>query len=180
MPICICKALASPFLLITMLVIAPGAFSQDYELAINNGRVIDPTSKLDAVRSIGIRAGKVAGISDRPLAGNQTIDAAGLVVAPGFIDLHSHSVMTLAGARMQAMDCVTTAQRRATSPEHAARILRGLAETGRPLSVSALQARAAVWRPCEGYAAMHLWRASADVEQTRTLPRSRLPTVFSS
>lgn len=85
------------------------AHAQGYDLVINNGRVIDPESKLDAVRSVGIRAGKIAAVSETPLSGNKTIDAKGLVVVPGFIDLHSHAVLTLAGARMEAADGVTTA-----------------------------------------------------------------------
>jgi N-acyl-D-glutamate deacylase len=89
--------------------VAAMAHAQGYDLVINNGRVIDPESKLDAVRSVGIRGGKIAAISDTPLLGKKTIDGKGLVVAPGFIDLHSHTVLTLAGARMQAADGVTTA-----------------------------------------------------------------------
>jgi hypothetical protein len=56
---------------------APAIHSQGYELVINNGRVIDPESKLDAVRSVGIRAGKIAAISNTPLSGKKTIDAKG-------------------------------------------------------------------------------------------------------
>ena len=55
-----------------------------------NGRVIDPESKLDAVRNVGIRAGRIEAISDQALNGTRVIDATGLVVAPGFIDLHEH------------------------------------------------------------------------------------------
>ena len=51
---------------------------------------MDPESKLDAVRNVGIRAGKIAAVRATPLAGKQTIDATGLVVSPGFIDLHAH------------------------------------------------------------------------------------------
>src|SRR3954465_10719196 len=64
--------------------------AQDYDLVIANGRVMDPESGLDGPRHIGVRAGKVVAISETPLAGGQQIDARGLVVAPGFIDLHSH------------------------------------------------------------------------------------------
>jgi len=52
--------------------------------------VIDPESKLDAVRNVGIRAGRIEAISDQALNGTRVIDATGLVVAPGFIDLHEH------------------------------------------------------------------------------------------
>ena len=62
---------------------------QVYDLVIQNGRVIDPESGLDAVRSLGIRDGKIAAVSRRVLQGREVIDARGLVVAPGFIDLHA-------------------------------------------------------------------------------------------
>jgi N-acyl-D-aspartate/D-glutamate deacylase len=51
---------------------------------------MDPESRLDAVRSIGIRDGKIAAISATPLSGKTTLDAKGLIVSPGFIDLHAH------------------------------------------------------------------------------------------
>ncbi|MBM3767319.1 MAG: amidohydrolase family protein [Acidobacteria bacterium] len=79
-----------------------------FDLVIANGRVIDPESNLDAPRHIGIRAGKIAAISPRPLKGAKTIDAKGLVVAPGFIDLHSHGINN-ASNEYQAHDGVTTA-----------------------------------------------------------------------
>ena len=59
-------------------------------MVIANGQVMDPASGLDAVRNIGIRGGKIAAISTAPLRGRTVLDAKGLVVAPGFIDLHSH------------------------------------------------------------------------------------------
>jgi N-acyl-D-aspartate/D-glutamate deacylase len=61
-----------------------------YDLVVNNGRVIDPESKLDAIRSVGIRGGRIEAISEQALVGTRVIDAKGLVVAPGFIDLHEH------------------------------------------------------------------------------------------
>ena len=83
-------------------------FAQTYDLAINGGRVLDPATNLDAVRHIGIRDGKIAAISSTPLAARATIDAKGLVVAPGFIDLHSHG-QTPENYRLKARDGVTTA-----------------------------------------------------------------------
>ena len=82
--------------------------AQDYDLVIANGRVIDPESGLDQVRHIGVRGGKIATISEARLTGGQQIDAAGLVVAPGFIDLHSHG-QTDETYRCQVLDGVTTA-----------------------------------------------------------------------
>src|SRR5437667_10254818 len=82
--------------------------AQTYDLVVAGGRVLDPASNLDAVRHIGIRAGKIAAVSATPLQGRETLDAAGLTVAPGFIDLHSHG-QTPENYRFKAMDGVTTA-----------------------------------------------------------------------
>jgi N-acyl-D-aspartate/D-glutamate deacylase len=84
------------------------AHAQNYDLVIRGGRVIDPETKLDAVRNLGITGGKVRAVSTSALSGRSTIDAAGLVVAPGFIDLHSHGQDT-ENYRYKAMDGVTTA-----------------------------------------------------------------------
>ena len=78
-----------------------------FSLVINNGRVINPETGLDAIRHIGIHEGRVASISEMPLSGAETIDATGLVVAPGFIDIHSHT-MTPLGQRRNVLDGVTT------------------------------------------------------------------------
>ena len=80
----------------------------DFDLVIANGRVMDPESGLDAVRTIGIRGGSIAAIVDGEINGAQTIDASGLVVAPGFIDLHEHSQYEDAYALM-VRDGVTSA-----------------------------------------------------------------------
>jgi N-acyl-D-aspartate/D-glutamate deacylase len=64
--------------------------AQTYDIVLQRGRVMDPESGLDAVRSVGINGGKIATISARPLRGKAAVEANGLVVAPGFIDLHSH------------------------------------------------------------------------------------------
>jgi N-acyl-D-aspartate/D-glutamate deacylase len=67
------------------------AQSQAYDVVLLGGRVMDPESGLDAVRNIGIRRGTIAAVSSSAMAGRDTIRAAGLVVAPGFIDLHQHA-----------------------------------------------------------------------------------------
>lgn len=79
-----------------------------YDIVIANGRVIDPESNLDAVRWLGITGSKITAISATPLQGKRTIDAKGLVVAPGFIDLHSHG-QDDENYRLFALDGVTTA-----------------------------------------------------------------------
>ena len=82
--------------------------AQPFDLVISGGRVMDPESGLDAVRSVGIRGGRLAAITEGALDGRQTIDAAGLVVAPGFIDLHAHGQDPVSN-QYQARDGVTTA-----------------------------------------------------------------------
>jgi len=82
--------------------------AQTFDLVIANGRVLDPESGLDAVRNIGVTGRKVVTISSDRLTGRQMIDAAGLVVAPGFIDVHAHG-QTPETYEFQARDGVTTA-----------------------------------------------------------------------
>ena len=81
---------------------------EPYDVAINSGRVMDPETGLDAVRSLGVNAGAIAEIAERDLKGRVTIDARGMVVAPGFIDLHSHGQDAF-NYDMKAADGVTTA-----------------------------------------------------------------------
>ncbi len=97
------------FLSVCLLAIASTlAAAQQYDLVLEGGRVMDPETGLDAIRNVGIRDGKIASISASPLSGKHTIHAAGLVVAPGFIDLHQHG-QELASQRVKAFDGVTTA-----------------------------------------------------------------------
>ena len=88
---------------------APAVASQDrpLDIAIAGGRVMDPESGLDAVRNIGIRDGKIVQITETPLQAKETIDARGLVVAPGFIDLHEHG-QEPRNYQFQSRDGVTT------------------------------------------------------------------------
>src|SRR5467141_3787855 len=79
-----------------------------YDRVILGGRVMDPASGLDAVRNIGLAGGHIAVISGEAISGRDTIDARGLVVAPGFIDLHAHG-QTAETYRYYALDGVTTA-----------------------------------------------------------------------
>ncbi len=94
--------------LITVGLAAAGPQSPRYDLVIQNGRVMDPESGLDAVRNVGIIDGRVAAVSVDELLGSDVIDAEGLVVAPGFIDLHAHG-QDARSRRLQAQDGVTTA-----------------------------------------------------------------------
>jgi dihydroorotase len=79
-----------------------------YDLVLRGGRVMDPATGLDSVRNLGITAGKIEAISAGALRGTTVVDVAGLVVAPGFIDLHAHG-QTTSDMELQAQDGVTTA-----------------------------------------------------------------------
>ena len=89
-------------------ILAAPAMAADYDLVINNGRVMDPETKLDAVRNVGIRNGVITRISEKQLNGKEVIDARNHVVAPGFIDTHFHGMDDF-GMKLMARDGVTTA-----------------------------------------------------------------------
>jgi dihydroorotase len=103
----ILAALAALVLLSGGIPAAAAANADEFDLVIRNGRVMNPANGLDSVRDIGIRDGRIAALSREPLQGDAEIDAAGLVVAPGFIDLHAHGQGEFE-AWLQAQDGVTT------------------------------------------------------------------------
>jgi N-acyl-D-glutamate deacylase len=76
-------------------------------LVISGGRVVDPASGMDAVGDVAVLDGKIAAVGTGLGGAERVIDAAGLVVAPGFIDLHAHG-QSIPADRMQAFDGVTT------------------------------------------------------------------------
>jgi len=100
------KKLAIGVLLGVVLVLP--AMAADYDLVINNGRVMDPETNYDKVANVGIKGGRIAVITQKAIAGKQTIDAKGLVVAPGFIDTHLHWTRPI-GYKLVLRDGVTTA-----------------------------------------------------------------------
>lgn len=100
--------LRSGFFLLLSGVLGAWGQTAPFDVVIQGGRVMDPESGLDGVRNVGIRAGKIAAITAQPLRGARVIEAKGLVVAPGFIDLHSHGTNN-ASNEYQMHDGVTTA-----------------------------------------------------------------------
>ena len=94
--------------LVVLTVVAACSKPASYDVVVANGRVMDPESGLDAVRHVGINAGKIAAVSEQPLQGTRVIDAANHVVAPGFIDLHEHGQQE-ESYRMMVRDGVTSA-----------------------------------------------------------------------
>jgi N-acyl-D-glutamate deacylase len=111
----------------------PTGAQADFDLVLAGGRVVDPESGLDAVRHVGIRGDKIAAVSEAPLKGKTIIDATGLVVAPGCIDLHAHG-QELPSARMQAFDGVTTALELESGFLPVAKFYEHRAKEGRPIN----------------------------------------------
>jgi len=89
------------------LIVAP-LMAQEYDVVILNGRVMDPETFFDAVRTVGIRDGRIVTITKASISGADTIDATGHVVAPGFIDSHHHCAGNLWGVKASLRDGVTT------------------------------------------------------------------------
>jgi dihydroorotase-like cyclic amidohydrolase len=83
------------------------AYAQDYDVVLKGGRVMDPETSLDAIMNVGIKDGKIAAVTTDELKGKEIIDVKGLVVSPGFIDTHQHS-LDIADGRLAAQDGVTT------------------------------------------------------------------------
>jgi len=95
------------FLLLSVAITFQVAVAKSYDIVILNGRVMDPETKFDGVRNVGILDGKIAKITTRKIKGKETIDATGHVVAPGFIDTHTHSSNKFS-IKLSMMDGVTT------------------------------------------------------------------------
>jgi cytosine/adenosine deaminase-related metal-dependent hydrolase len=79
-------------LLVLSLMLVMPALAADYDLVIKNGRVMDPETRYDAVANVGVKDGLIAVITKDKIKGKETINAKGLVVAPGFIDGHVHGI----------------------------------------------------------------------------------------
>ncbi|MFC3096143.1 D-glutamate deacylase [Alteromonas sediminis] len=102
------KVFKKVFTLVSVSLLSFTSMANMYDLVIENGRVIDPETGLDAVRNLGITAGKISAVTTEQLSGSHVINAQGKIVSPGFIDMHAHGQDILSG-RVQAYDGVTTA-----------------------------------------------------------------------
>jgi N-acyl-D-glutamate deacylase len=102
------KRVLNKIILVSIFFMVLPVCATEYDLVIENGRVLDPQTKLDAIMNIGITDGKIQSVSKEPMQGVRVVDASGLVVAPGFIDMHAHGQSILSN-RVQAFDGVTTA-----------------------------------------------------------------------
>jgi dihydroorotase len=79
-----------------------------YDLIVKDGRVIDPSRKLNAIRDVAIADGRIAAIeANIPGDGVETIDARGKLVVPGLIDIHTHAARVKEGPALCLADGVT-------------------------------------------------------------------------
>ena len=64
----------------------------NYDLLLQGGHVVDPANKLNAVRDIAIKDGRIAAVAENiaPSSATQVISARGKLVTPGLIDTHAH------------------------------------------------------------------------------------------
>jgi dihydroorotase len=86
----------------------PKAFAAGYDLIIRGGRVIDPSTGLDAVRDVAILRGRIAAVEASIGAdAAETLDAHGKIVVPGLIDIHTHAGSSKEGPPMCLQDGVT-------------------------------------------------------------------------
>jgi cytosine/adenosine deaminase-related metal-dependent hydrolase len=121
----------------------------EVDLVLRGGRVIDPETGFDEVADVAIGGGTVVHVGAYAVsaASPQVIDVTGKVVAPGFIDLHSHA-QNIPGLRLQALDGVTTALELESGSGDLATSLAEAAAEGRPVnygySASWAQARMGV------------------------------------
>jgi len=86
----------------------PLAAQQQGDVAIVNGRVMDPASGLAAVRNVLIRGDRIEAITEEAVQATRTIDARGLVVAPGFVDILARIRPQREPQRYKIKDGVTT------------------------------------------------------------------------
>ena len=69
--------------------------AQDYDVVITGGSVIDPETQYDDIANVGIKDGRIVEVTQKKITGSESIDAKGMVVAPGFIDTHFHFQMPI-------------------------------------------------------------------------------------
>jgi dihydroorotase len=78
--------------IVVLLLSASLVFAQEYDLLLKGGHVIDPKNKINGLRDVAIKDGKIAAVAPGIPAAKaaKTVNAAGLYVTPGLVDLHVH------------------------------------------------------------------------------------------
>lgn len=81
------------FLLLSFSLSLSVLYSQSYSIVIKNGHVIDAKNNIDDIMDIAVNEGKIVKVAKNidPRQAIQAVDAKGLLVTPGLIDIHSHN-----------------------------------------------------------------------------------------
>src|SRR5207249_346493 len=170
--------------LLSLVALAPHGLTtqtQQFDLVLAGGRVLDPETALDAPRTAGIREARIAAVTVEPLVARETLDVHGRGVAPGFIDLHAHG-QDSESYRYYAHDGVTTALEweigtYPVTPWYAAREGRALINYG--ATVGHPGARRAVVRHDESLAGLSALLDTNQIWTHGALPAAELPRLDS-
>src|SRR5215471_11882056 len=78
--------------LVVLFFVSDLLFAQPFSIVIKNGRVIDPKNNIDAVMDIAVSNGKIVEVAKNidTKQAMQVVDAKGLIVIPGIVDIHTH------------------------------------------------------------------------------------------
>ena len=94
-----------PVLILSLVLgLASSAFAQEYDFLLKGGHVLDARNKINAVRDVAIKDGKIAAVAENIPAARalKTVDVTGLYVTPGLIDLHAHVYRPTVGQGFRA------------------------------------------------------------------------------
>ncbi len=114
---------------IASLTLSSSIGSAQHDIAILHGRVVDPETGLDAIRSIGITKDRITAVTTETIEADRLIDATGLIVSPGFIDAAADG-FTVEGSLYKVTDGVTTQLGMESGPLHVQEMIRELVATG--------------------------------------------------
>ncbi len=98
-----------------------GSCQLPYDIAIINGRVIDPATHTDQIRNVGIRGHRISTVTTKSIEGRITLNAKQLIVSPGFIDVLTYKSTNPTIEKYKVLDGVTTivyGHDGAISPKH--------------------------------------------------------------
>ncbi len=77
--------------LLLLLLLPAFSFAQEYDVVIRHGRIVDGTGNPAYFADLAVKGGRIVRLGSVPGKGTTEIDATGLIVAPGFIDVHTHA-----------------------------------------------------------------------------------------
>jgi cytosine/adenosine deaminase-related metal-dependent hydrolase len=103
------------------------------DILFSGARVVDPETHLDDVRHVGVTGGRITSVTSEPVPARSVVDVTGLVLAPGFVDMHSHA-QTIPSLRMQALDGVTTALELESGAAQVPLVYQEAQNEGRPIN----------------------------------------------